>query len=320
MILNQAEDRLALLLHLLGADVAATLLDEMRPERAAELRRRIESLQNVSLSARKQEEVLADFERLFQLAGRRRGPRLRIAAAQPEQDDSADEHAASWEPFEPGDNPQSDLSRLTPYQIASCLETEHPRTAAIVFKHLPAQLAAKVMRLLSDEKREATIVQLSGTIPDAPALTSRVLHATVQAGVKLPPAPRKTLDAVQRIADMLRATEKAQRGPLIEALKEHQPDTAAQVVDRLYVFEDIEKLDNRVIQRVLAEVDTATLAMALTGAAESLSGKVSSNLSKRARDTLRDEMEFQSSARPDAVAGARKTIAQVLAKVDQEDG
>jgi flagellar motor switch protein FliG len=176
------------------------------------------------------------------------------------------------------------------------------------------------MRLLSDEKREATIVQLSGTIPDAPALTSRVLHATVQAGVKLPPAPRKTLDAVQRIADMLRATEKAQRGPLIEALKEHQPDTAAQVVDRLYVFEDIEKLDNRVIQRVLAEVDTATLAMALAGAAESLSGKVSSNLSKRARDTLRDEMEFQSSASPDAVAGARKTIAQVLAKVDQEDG
>lgn len=320
MILNQAEDRLAMLLHLLGADAAATLLDEMRPERAAELRRRIESLQTVSLSARKQEEVLADFERLFQLAGRRRGPRLRIAAAQPEQDDAADEHAAHWEPFEPGDNPQADLPRLTPYQIATCLETEHPRTAAIVLKHLPAQLAAKVMRLLTDERREATIVQLSGSIPDAPALTARVLHATVQAGVKLPPRPRKPVDAVQKIADMLRATDKAQRGPLIEALKEHQPDTAAQVVDRLYVFEDIEKLDNRVIQKVLAEVDTGTLAMALTGAAEPLMAKVTSNLSKRARDTLRDEMEFQSSARPDAVAEARKTIAQVLAKVDQEDG
>jgi flagellar motor switch protein FliG len=319
MILNQAEDRLALLLHLLGAEAAATLLDEMRPERAAELRRRIESLQNVTLSARKQEEVLADFERLFQLAGRGRGPRLRIAAAQPDQDDATDEHAANWEPFEPGDNPQADLPRLTPYQIATCLNTEHPRTAAVVFKHLPPQLAAKVMRLLSDDKREATIIQLSGTIPDAPALTSRVLQATVSAGVKLPPSPRKTVDAVQRIADMLRATEKSQRGPLIDALKEHQPDTAAQVVDRLYVFEDIEKLDNRVIQRVLAEVDTATLAMAMTGAAESLAAKVTANLSKRARDTLRDEMEFQSSARPDAVAGARKTIAQVLARIDQED-
>lgn len=320
MILNQAEDRLAMLLHLLGAEAAAALLDEMRPERAAELRRRVESLQSVTLPARRQEEVLADFERLFQLAGRTRGPRLRVAASDSDQDDSADEHAAGWEPFEPTENPQADLARLTPYQLATCLENEHPRTAAIVFKHLPPALAAKTMRILSDAKREAIIVQLSGAIPDAPALTARVLHATVQAGVKLPPSPRKSIDAVQRIADMLRATEKAQRGPLIEALKEHQPDTAAQVVDRLYVFEDIEQLDNRVIQRVLAEVDTASLAMALTGAPESLTAKVTSNLSKRARDTLRDEMEFQSAARPDAVAGARKSIAQVLAKVDQEEG
>lgn len=319
MILDQAEDKLAMLLHLLGAEAAETLLDEMRPERAAELRRRIESMQSVTLSARKQEEVLADFERIFQLAGRTRGPRLRIAAAE-DQDDGADEHGADWEPFEPGDNPQADLPRLTPFQIAACLETEHPRTAAIVLKHISPALAAKVMKLLSDDKREATIVQLSGTIPDSPALTSRVLRATVQAGVKRPPSPRKTLDAVQRIADMLRATDKAQRGPLLEALKEHHPDTAAQVVDRLYVFEDISGLDNRAVQRVLAEVDTSTLALALSGAPAELADKILSNLSKRARDTLRDEMEFQTSARPDSVAGARKMIAQILARIDQEDG
>ncbi len=318
MILDQAEDKLAMLLHLLGAEAAETLLDEMRPERAAELRRRIESMQNVPLSARKQEEVLADFERIFQLAGRSRGPRLRIAATD-DQDDAADEHTA-WEPFEPGENPQADLPRLTPFQIAACLETEHPRTSAIVLKHVPPALAAKVMKLLSDEKREATIVQLSGTIPDSPALTSRVLRATVQAGVKRPPSPRKTLDAVQRIADMLRATDKEQRGPLLEALKEHHPDTAAQVVDKLYVFEDIAGLDNRAVQRVLGEVDTSTLALALVGAATELADKILSNLSKRARDTLRDEMEFQTSARPDSVAGARKMIAQVLARIDQEDG
>ena len=87
-----------------------------------------------------------------------------------------------------------------------------------------------------------------------------------------------------------------------------------------YDFTDLQSMDNRALQRVLSEVDVSTLALASVGAEQELVEKIMANLSKRARETLKDEMEFQSAARSDAVAGARKSIVQILAKVDSEGG
>lgn len=319
MIASHTEDKLALLLQLLGDQTAETLLARLRPQRAASLRARMQSLHGAVVPPRRQEEILADFERLFQLAARSRGPRLRIAGDGADaSEDPAGPGEGDWQPFEPGDDPQQDLERLTPHQIALCLETEHPRTAAIVLQHLSSTQGAAVMRALSDSMRQSTIVELSKSMPENANLVRQVLRATVRTAVKLPPVAEKQVDVVQRIADMLRASEKPDRAALLEALQTHHPETAAQVQERLYDFQDLIALDNRAIQRVLAEVDTSTLALAAIGAEPALIEKIMGNLSKRARETLRDEMEFQSAARSDAIAGARKSVVQILAKVDQE--
>lgn len=319
MLHDEADDRIAVLLHLLGDEAAGPLLEQMRPERAADLRRRVEALQQTRISARRQEQVLAEFERFFQFAARGRGPRLRVRADDAPQEDATDDRDANnWEPFEPTDRPHLDLKLLTPYQIARCVEQEHPRTAAIVLRHVPAEHAARIIRLLPDAKQEAMVLELSGTAAENAQLTEQVLRATVRTGVKLPPAPPRTPDAIQRIADLLRAMDKVQRTPLILALQTHHPATAAEVIERLYVFEDILVMDSRAVQRVLSEVDTSTLAQGLRGASQELVDKIMTNLSKRARDTLRDEMEFQTSVRPEAVTAARKMVAQILARADQE--
>lgn len=322
MIVQHPEDKLAVLLHLIGEQAAEKVLTQMRPDRAAALRARAAALRGQTIPPRKRDEVLADFERLFQFAARSRGPRLRIAGdTQPDgADDSAESAGVAWQPFEPADDPQAELLRLTPHQIALCLESEHPRTAAIVLKHLPTERAAHVLKALSEELRQSAIVEFSQPITDNRFLINQVLRATVRTAVTLPPAPPKQVDAVQRIAEMLRVSEKAERKPLLEALQSHHPETAALVQEKLYDFSDIASLDNRALQRVLSEVDVSTLALAAVGADPQLLEKIMANLSKRARETLKDEMEFQSSARSDAIAGARKSIVQILAKIDQDGG
>lgn len=322
MIVNHPEDKLAVLLHLIGEQAAEKVLTQMRPDRATALRARAAALRGQTIPPRKREEVLADFERLFQFAARGRGPRLRIAGdTQPDgADDSSESAGVAWQPFEPADDPQAELLRLTPHQIALSLESEHPRTAAIVLKHLPTERAAHVLRALSEDLRQSAIVEFSQPVTDNRFLINQVLRATVRTAVALPPAPPEQVDAVQRIAEMLRVSEKSERKPLLEALQSHHPETAALVQEKLYDFTDIGSLDNRALQRVLSEVDVSTLALASVGAEPELLEKIMANLSKRARETLKDEMEFQSSARGDAVAGARKSIVQILAKIDQEGG
>jgi flagellar motor switch protein FliG len=321
MVADHAEDKLAVLLHLIGESAAEMVLAKMRPDRAAALRTRAAALQGQPISVRRREEVLADFERLFQFAPRGRGPRLRIAAGSHAENDEISEGPGSdWEPFEPGDEPQDDLLRLTPHQIALSLETEHPRTAAIVMKHLPTAQAAAVLKSMSSELRQSAIVEFSQPSPDNQNLINQVLRATVRTALRQQPAPAQEVDAVQRIAEMLRVSEKAERKPLLEALQSHDPEKAALIQEKLYDFTDLQTMDNRALQRVLSEVDVSTLALASVGCEPELLEKIMTNLSKRARETLKDEMEFQSSARGDAVAGARKSIVQIVAKVDSEGG
>jgi flagellar motor switch protein FliG len=321
MIADHAEDKLAVLLHLIGESAAEKLLAQMRPDRAAALRARAAALQGQSISVRKREEVLADFERLFQFAPRGRGPRLRVVGdSHAENDDASEGPGSDWEPFEPGDDPQADLLRLTPHQIALSLESEHPRTAAIVMKHLPTPQAAAVLRSLPDGLRQTAIVEFSQPLSDNQNLINQVLRATVRTALRMQPAPAQEVDSVQRIAEMLRVSEKSDRKPLLEALQSHDPETAALIQEKLYDFSDLQSMDNRALQRVLSEVDVSTLALAAVGCEPELLDKIMTNLSKRARETLKDEMEFQSAARGDAVAGARKSIVQILAKIDTEGG
>jgi flagellar motor switch protein FliG len=85
------------------------------------------------------------------------------------------------------------------------------------------------------------------------------------------------------------------------------------------VFDDLLKLENRTLQRLMGEVDSQTLATALCGADEALIERVMSNLAKRARDALREELEFQKNAPQQVIDEMRKQVVQILARLEQED-
>ncbi len=119
------------------------------------------------------------------------------------------------------------------------------------------------------------------------------------------------------MAGMLRCLEKTERTEVLTALDENEPETARRIKELLYQFEDLLRIHDRSIQKLLSEVDAKTLSVALKGATQEISEKVLNNLSKRAREALTEEMEFLGMVPIAQVREAQKALVDVIQRLDQ---
>jgi len=311
------EEKVALLLNLLGEQVGSDVLARLDSDQAARIKQSMQLLSESPPTNAESDAILGEFEVFLRFA---------LAAQDAEEEDdgrgAVRKSAHSGGPkilkFEPTDDPMDDLNRLTPMQVAKALAGEQPRTAAMVINGLESVQAAEVIRLLPEDARNDAFLQLNN-LPERPSkqLLSRIAQSTFERAVTLEPDELETPDADQKLADTLRVMEKKTRGQMMDVLKAEDPDRAERILALLYVFDDIVRIENRSLQKLLAEVSSDTLTSALTGAAEEISEKIFANLSKRARMTLEDELEFKGHVTDDEVTYARKSIAEVIGKLDQ---
>jgi flagellar motor switch protein FliG len=313
---DAVDDKIAVLLNLLGDGVAEQVLRRLRPERAAELRQRLNSIRSTPVSRRRKEDAVAEFDRFYRFVTQTAPPALRIVGGFDADDEEA---RAADRTFEPGDDPFADLERLTPVRLAVALTTEHPKLAAIVLSHLPAERGAEVLDALPEEHRRLVFVQLSRADKASPEIVARIVRAVVDKALQVELESPDEVDRIQMAVAVLRSVDRPRRGPLLQAVEATDRETAARLLERLYVFDDLLKLENRTLQRLMGEVDSQTLATALCGADEELIERVMSNLAKRARDALREELEFQKNAPQQVIDEMRKQVVQILARLEQED-
>ena len=145
----------------------------------------------------------------------------------------------------------------------------------------------------------------------------RVVRTTVEKGIMIEPANIENRNADQKTADFLRELPKPTRSRLIEELETKDPESADRLKDLLYMFDDILKYDNRSIQKLLGQIESQVLVVALQDAEEELVSRIFENLSKRATSALEEEMEFKQGAKDEEIEQSRKSIAEVLARLDE---
>jgi flagellar motor switch protein FliG len=149
-------------------------------------------------------------------------------------------------------------------------------------------------------------------------LVERIARATFVRAKQLPAEPPDTRDHADRVAEVLRSVPKAGRRNMLAAIEEQDPELAKSLLTRIYRFDDITALNKTVVQRVLGEVDSTNLTTALFGAPEEVKEAIFSNLSKRARQTIEEEMQFMTNVGESRIQQARDSIAEVIAKIDME--
>ena len=210
------------------------------------------------------------------------------------------------------------LLHADPMQVAQLLESEHPQTIAIVLAHLEPRAAAKILTLLEATLQVEVarrIAVTDQTTPEAVALVedglSRRMSSVVQESTKV--------GGSKPLAQVLNQVDRTTERQILGNLQELDAELADEVRRFMFVFEDIALLDERSMQRLLRDVDTKDLALALRNVDEELKAKFFRNMSSRAADMLRDEMSVGGQVRIKNVEEAQGRIVEVVKKLEDSD-
>ena len=204
-----------------------------------------------------------------------------------------------------------------PQQLLSFIQNEHPQTIALILSYLsPEQSALVLGGLPPGAQWDVTrrIAKMDRITPEVLREVERVLERKLSTVMGQDFTIAGGIDAVVNLINRVdRGTERN----IIEALEEQDPELAEEIKKRLFMFDDIGGMDDRSLQRVLREVDLKDLGLALKGASEDLRQKFFKNMSKRAADMLKEDMDFMGPVRVRMVEEAQQKIVNVVRALEE---
>lgn len=189
---------------------------------------------------------------------------------------------------------------------------EHPQTIALLLSHVPGPYAAEVLSGLDSEKQLEVIRRIASigrTSPEAVAELEYGLELRLSSMVNQNQA---AIGGVESVASILNVVERSIERNIMETLVQEDPELSEEIRRLMFVFEDINKLADRDIQSLLKNVETSQWAMALKGASQPLQDKVLRNMSSRAAENLREEMDYLGSVKVSEVEGVQQKIVDTV--------
>ncbi|WP_404298386.1 flagellar motor switch protein FliG [Halomonas sp.] len=198
--------------------------------------------------------------------------------------------------------------------VTELIRDEHPQIIATVLIHLERHQAAAVLELFDDKLRNDVLLRVAtftGVQPAALQELTEVLSGMLD-GQNL---KRSKMGGVRTAAEILNLMNSSQEEAVIETVRAHSEDLAQKIIDEMFLFENLMDLDDRSIQLVLKEIDTNSLVVALKGAPEALMDKFLRNMSQRAADLIREDMEARGPIRISQVEAEQKAILQIVRRL-----
>ncbi|MGP1630179.1 MAG: flagellar motor switch protein FliG, partial [Giesbergeria sp.] len=210
------------------------------------------------------------------------------------------------------------LKWMDPFSVAELLRNEHPQIIAAILVHLDYDHAAGVLMNFTDRQRSEVLLRvatLEGIQPTALKDLNEVLFKVLAGGDKV---RKSSLGGVKAAAEIINLMGTNTEGVVLENIRAHDPDLAQKIMDKMFVFDDVHKLDDKSIQTVLKEVASETLVVALKGAAPELREKFLSNMSSRAAEALREDLETRGPMRLSEVEAQQKEILKTVRRLADE--
>jgi len=202
--------------------------------------------------------------------------------------------------------------------VAELLKNEHPQIIASVLVHLERDHAAEVLSFFAERLRNDVLLRvatLEGIQPNALRELNDVL-AKVLGGTEN--RKKAALGGVRVAAEILNFVGNANEASAIESVREYDADLAQKILDEMFVFENVADLEDRALQLVLREVQSEALVVALKGASEALREKVFANMSQRAAETLREDLESKGPVKLSEVEAQQKEILKIVRRLADE--
>lgn len=210
------------------------------------------------------------------------------------------------------------LSDRDPGEIAQHLAEEHPQTIALVLAHLPSPMAAGILSRFDAEEQRDVALRVATMEPPQPEVIREVEQALqARLGDVSVQRHRGDDEGVRELAAILNSADRTTERVILRALESSDLALAEQIRELMFVFEDVVKLDDRVMQRILRDVEQSTLVYALKGVRDEVMAKVTSNISERAATALREELEVLGPVRVAEVEHAQSEVVHHIRQLDE---
>lgn len=217
-----------------------------------------------------------------------------------------------------GPAPFKELSNVSPKLLAQILRNEHPQTLALIVGHLPPESGAELIQNLSPGVRPEVLMRLAKleAVPEDMLMeVDKVMQSQVLA---MGGREGKKVGGVPSVAEILNAVDRSVEEEVLSDIEEESTQLAEEIRQLMFVFDDIIDLDDRAIREVLKEISNDDLTMALKAASEDLQEKFFSNLSERAANMIREDLEIMGPVRLSDVEASQQNIVKVVRRLEAE--
>ena len=202
--------------------------------------------------------------------------------------------------------------------VAELLRNEHPQIVAAIMVHLEVDQAADILKLLTERQRNEVLVRvatLDGIQPTALKDLNDVMSKVLAGGDRMKKA---NLGGVKSAAEILNLLGSAIETSVLDYVRENDNDLAQKIMDNMFTFDDLVNLDDKGIQSLMKEVQSESLVIALKGASPELREKILKNMSTRAAETLREDLETRGPVRLSEVEAEQKEMLKIVRRLADE--
>ncbi|MDQ2778109.1 MAG: flagellar motor switch protein FliG [Pseudomonadota bacterium] len=210
------------------------------------------------------------------------------------------------------------LKWMDPTSVAELLRNEHPQIVAAILVHLEFDQAADVLKLFVERQRNEVMVRiatLDGIQPAALRDLNEVMSKVLAGGER---SRKASLGGAKTAAEILNMLGSLVETSVLDFVREADNELAQKIMDNMFTFDDIEKIDDKGIQSLMKEVQSESLVIALKGATPVLREKIFKNMSTRAAETLREDLDARGPVRLSEVEAEQKELLKIVRRLVDE--
>jgi len=210
------------------------------------------------------------------------------------------------------------IQNIGPTQLLQLIKDEHPQTIALILVNLKASVASDILGMLSDEIKADVAFRIanldkviSGMVEEIDKVFEEILKNKDQSAIQ-------EAGGVGRLAEILNQIDGGSVEQIIDEIEENDPDLADEIKQMMFVFEDVVLVDDKGLQKVLRNVESQELAIALKAASEDVKTKIFKNMSERAAEILKEEMEVSGAVRMKDVTDAQQKVTRIIQDMERK--
>jgi flagellar motor switch protein FliG len=210
------------------------------------------------------------------------------------------------------------LAKADPQQLSKFILGEQPQTIALILAHLDASHAAQLLSLLPETLRVDVLTRMANLDEISPDVVSRISSVIELRLKSLGTSSHESYGGVRAVAELLNRLDRTISQPVIEAIEGQNPDLAVSIRNLMFVFDDLMKVEDSALREIIQRADRKVLTVALKGTTEEMRNRFYQNMSKRAADMLREEMEVLGAIRLREVEKAQHEVVAIARKLEEE--